>query len=94
MFEPWPDMDAKLVVVGDIANGFAMPLFGKKLTNVVIATLPGTSLGVKCAGLALFARQPNTFFVDDGQLTKHCHRACALTREDGYCSAWRVTPPG
>lgn len=92
LIQPFPDLHAHLVIVGHAANGFVLPLFGKRITNEVIATVSKQDIGDHCANLLrLAANDPEVLFVDDLGLTKHCPRVCAIEVHH-YCRAYRLVP--
>jgi hypothetical protein len=90
-FEPYPDLDATLVIIDQNGNGFLLPMYGKKLSNRVLTTIPPEALGPTCAGLAdVLARHPDALFVDDLDHTRACSRECVLPTAYGACLAYRV----
>lgn len=91
-FDPWPDMHARLLIIQE--KGFVLPVYGTKLTNEVITTIPGAEVGPACERIAEIVRSEGdrkVLVVDDLDFTKHCERECVL---DGgsMCNAWRIGP--
>lgn len=69
-----------------------VPLFGKDLSNEVIASVPPAELGPHCENLERFVRaDPGVLFVDQQDRTKDCRRLCALRRTSD-CAAWHIQP--
>ena len=86
-FDPYPDANAKFVIIGRTTDGFLLPLYGKSLTNEVVATVAVAELGENSRGLA--HDPPAVLFVDDSDATKDCPRECAL-RNSWRCLAYRI----
>lgn len=82
----YPDRGARLVIIGAPANGFALPLYGRKLTNEIVGTVPAHTVGAACAGLRPQPR--DALFVDDADVTSGCKRTCAI--EAGRCLAYAI----
>jgi hypothetical protein len=90
----FPDVNAQLVVAHQIANGFALPLYGRKLTNSVLGSVSKEQIGAQCEGLRAFeTKGPNVLVVDDGDLTKDCARRCAIPNPRGRCLAYKLESP-
>jgi len=90
--EVFPDLHAKLVIIELTSSNFLLQLYGRRLTNEVVDTIPGDEIGPGCRDLAPYlARDERTWFVDDRDFTKDCVRDCAITGEIG-CRAWRIKP--
>jgi hypothetical protein len=88
---PFPDKHAKLVIVELTGNNFVLQVFGRRLTNEVLGTIPGASIGAGCKNLAPYLqREPTAWFIDDHDFTKDCVRECAIT--GASCRAWKITP--
>ena len=69
-----------------------LPVFGRRLSNEVIASVPSIELGAHCANLERFVRdEPGVLFVDEHDRTKDCRRRCALPHGSD-CGAWRIEP--
>lgn len=87
----YPDHHYQLAIVSETANHFVLQLFGKRLTNEVIGTLPAEAAADHCAGMRSFnAAHPDAIYVDDGDLTKDCPRECII--KGWRCLGWRITP--
>jgi hypothetical protein len=88
----YPDMNAKFVIAFAPANGFVLPLFGRRLTNEVLGSVAREAIGKSCEGLRAYDRVGvDVLVVDDEDLTKACARECAISG-GGRCLAWRLTP--
>ncbi|CAN5909641.1 hypothetical protein BH11MYX3_BH11MYX3_20440 [soil metagenome] len=91
--EMYPDHDYKLAILGATGNHFIIQLYGKRLTNDIVGTIPDTALGPQCATLReLTAIRPEILYVDDADLTKDCpERECVI--KGPYCLGWRIQWP-
>jgi hypothetical protein len=92
-YDPWPDEGVRFLVVQQTADFFVLPVYGPRLTNEVVGTVPAAELGPRCERLVLAgALEPDVVLLDDLDLTKRCDRVCA--REDAWhCVAWRLRGP-
>jgi len=90
--EMYPDRGARFVILDLNYRGFLMPLYGPKLTNRVVRTIPIQDIGARCAGLGNDG--PDVLYVDDQDLAKDCKRECAITAPSGSgrCMAYRIEP--
>jgi hypothetical protein len=86
--QPFPDMNAHFVIIGVISNGFALPVFGRRLTNEVLHSIRPTDIGDHCSGIPVADRNPSYLFIDDSDATKDCARECVL--QDDRCLAYRL----
>jgi len=87
----YPDLGAQLVIAYAPGNNFILPLYGRKLTNSVITSVPKAEIGPRCEGLRAYTeRGPNILVVDDEDLTKDCARTCVASA--GRCLAYRLEP--
>ncbi|MBX3229648.1 MAG: glycosyltransferase family 39 protein [Labilithrix sp.] len=92
--DTFPDVHARFVIVYFVWNGFILPLYGRRMTNEVLFSVPEDGLGPDCANLrAIAKREPDVLFIDDSQLTKHCARECGMEVPPGNCRAWRMLEP-
>lgn len=92
VLEPYPDVHGRFVIIQLNFNGFLLPLYGKDLTNDIVATVPAAELGGGCTNLAPFlAREPEILFIDDYNHTKDCQRECAFGIPN-WCQAYRIRP--
>lgn len=86
----FPGGQHHLVIVGDLPR--PLPLYGRNLSNEVIASVPAETVGAHCEGLASLAHEhPEALFVDLQDVTAGCHRRCAI-QEPVICGAWRIEP--
>jgi hypothetical protein len=85
-----PDLHAKLVIAEVPWNAFALPLYGRKLTNSVITSVAENRIGPHCEALHQFTDgSSDVLVIDDADLTKDCPRACAV--DGGWrCAAYRL----
>jgi hypothetical protein len=83
-----PDRHAKFVILETTTRGFLVQLYGPKLTNQVVGTIPAAKVGPACEGLR-DAR--DVLYVDDQDLTRACPRECAIPGPHGRCVAFRLT---
>jgi hypothetical protein len=75
----FPDRHARIVIIEHTHGGYTAHLFGRRLTNEVVATVRASELGDRCAGLRpILEREPGALFVDDLDLTSTCARTCVL----------------
>jgi hypothetical protein len=89
--EPWPDVDGRVVIIGYPARFHEVPIFGRALSNHIVAVVDGATVGDDCRGLAHFvAADPATLFHDPGDTTRSCARTCALADAAGICRAYRL----
>ena len=88
--QPYPDVHGHFVIIGYVANGFALPVFGRNLTNEVLHSLKWEALGERCSGVTGADRDPSILFIDDHDKTKDCHRECAISEPSGRCLAYRL----
>jgi hypothetical protein len=87
----FPDGPYKFFIVDVPGNNFVLQIFGPKLSNEVLGTVPKEKVGVHCEGLAPYAAQaPDALFIDDLDLTKDCRRECAI--RTNYCMAYKIEP--
>ncbi len=89
--EVYPDANAQLLIAGHPGNGFALPLYGRRLTNSVLGFVTKERIGAHCEGLRTFDRAsgPDVLVVDDDNLTKDCTRSCALPGRN-RCLAYKL----
>lgn len=93
-FDPYPDVNARFIIIDVNANGFLLPIYGPHLSNEVLFTLPADQVGERCAGLrGVAALHPGVLFIDDLDHTIDCDRACALPLRHG-CGAYRYFVKG
>lgn len=89
----YPDIDGRFVIVELTGNNFVTNVFGPKLSNQILGTVTGASIGPRCENLASWLqREPRALFIDDHDFTKTCQRECVVQLR-GYCRAWKITPP-
>jgi hypothetical protein len=89
--EPMPDLHAKLVIIERTTNGFVLPLYGGRLTNEIVQTIPAAAIGERCATLSESVTQgPDTLFIDDLNHTADCNRECVVRTRAGLCRAYRL----
>jgi hypothetical protein len=87
-FGVWPDLHARFLIVQE--KGFVLPVYGPKLTNEVVKTIPSVEIGSNCERLiAEGALKPDTFVLDDLDTTKTCPREC-VQRDSWHCEIWRL----
>jgi hypothetical protein len=92
VIEPYPDAHAQLVIVDHSMDGFALPLYGRGLTNEVVATVLPPDLGDDCEGLRSIAEaHPGVIFVDDYDETNECNRQCVLRSTRGRCLGYHYS---
>lgn len=90
--EPYPDLHAKLVIIDSPRKGFLLPLYGRRLTNEVLATVLVPDLGDACQGLRPIAEaHPGVMFVDDNDETNECSRQCVLRNAHDECLGYRYS---
>lgn len=90
---PMPDLHARFVILEYTRDGFLVPLYGQRLTNEVVATIPRAHVGPRCEGLRQHvARDPQLRFIDDLDTTRGCARTCALPDKWGPCRVWQLFP--
>jgi hypothetical protein len=90
--QPYPDVHAQLAIVDRSMYGFVLPLYGRWLTNEVVATVHITDLGDTCEGLRPIAEaHPGVIFVDDYDATSECERQCVLHGSRGECLGYRYS---
>jgi hypothetical protein len=88
----FPDVHAQFVIAEAPGNSFALPLYGRKLTNTVITAVARESITPDCKVLHDFeSRGPNVLVVDDENLTKDCPRTCVIPGS-WRCMAFRLDP--
>jgi hypothetical protein len=88
----FPDKNAKLLIVEGSRWRFLVHLYGRRLTNEVIGTVPGASIGERCTSLSRYVdADPNLLVIDDDDYTKACDRSCAVDFPWG-CGAWTIRP--
>jgi hypothetical protein len=88
----YPDLNAQFVIAEAPGNGFALPLYGRRLTNTVLGSVHKEDIGEHCEGLhAWDGRYPKILVIDDENLTKGCERTCGAF-EEGRCIAWQLGP--
>ncbi|MBX3204656.1 MAG: hypothetical protein KF764_06275 [Labilithrix sp.] len=87
----YPDLGADLLIAYAPGNNFILPLYGRKLKNSVITSVPKKDIGERCEGLRPFLEKtPGALVVDDENLTAQCARTCVAT--SGRCLAYRLDP--
>jgi hypothetical protein len=92
--DPYPDQHARFIILDVNANGFLIPIYGRHLSNEVVATLTPEAIGPRCIGLRpLVAAYPDLLFIDDQDRAVDCGRACAISLPDGSCGAYRLFDP-
>jgi hypothetical protein len=91
---PFPSRGAPVVIVDSGDNYFVVPLFGRDLSNHVVATVPRAGIGDACRALRHFVDDdPRTMFVDPGGATASCDRACVARDRTGKCRGYTLNPP-
>jgi hypothetical protein len=91
MIEAWPDRHSKILIVQE--KGFVLPVYGVRLTNEVVQTIPGKDIGPRCENLlAAGAKRPNVIVSDDLDFTKTCSRECVVS-DEWHCVGWRISEP-
>lgn len=101
LFRPGPDtmevmkdLDTKLVIVEYNQRLFTLPLYGTRLTNEVMTTVPKGEIGEGCSRLlSIVDKNPKVLFIDDSNHTRECERECAATAPNGACQAYRLKVP-
>ncbi len=69
-----------------------LPIFGRRLSNEVIGSIPSDKLGPGCHALADYlAKDPAIVFIDQGDKTKACKRTCEINW-GWYCAGWKIEP--
>lgn len=87
----YPDLNDRLVVAHHVGNGFALPLYGRKLTNSVHGSVLKDRIGARCEGLRTFEpNRPEILYVDDGDVTKDCARQCVAQAPTGRCLVYKL----
>jgi hypothetical protein len=87
----YPDMGASFVIAEAPGNSFILPLYGRRLTNSVLGSVPKGQIGKDCASLHSWdGTAPKVFVVDDENLTKDCARTC-VAEQSGHCLAYSLT---
>jgi len=90
----FPDAHARFVIVRWAWNGFLLPIYGRRMTNEVLYSVPSNQLGEQCSNLREIQRKdPAILFIDDDELTKSCSRVCGLEVPVGRCRGWHMTEP-
>jgi len=89
----YPDANARLVLLEGPTLNFAVPLYGRKLTNEVVTSVPPEKIGEHCEGLRPYlASGAPVLFVDDHDHAAACKRTCALP-SPSRCLAFTIEPP-
>ncbi|MBL9017299.1 MAG: hypothetical protein JNL83_24135 [Myxococcales bacterium] len=87
----FPDHDYQLAIVQETANHFVLQMYGKRLSNEIVGTVPAPPPGDRCASYRAFNdAHPDVLYVDDLDLTKDCQRECVI--KGWRCFGWRITP--
>jgi hypothetical protein len=90
--ELYPDVGAHLVVLEQTGTHFAIPLYGRKLTNEVVGWISRADLGPRCEGLHRYdGARSEIVYVDDHGLAESCRRTCAIA-SPVRCLAYRIEP--
>lgn len=88
----FPDVRGKFVIIETPWNNFILPIYGTRLSNVIIETVKGAEVGPKCESLRGFVeREPQVLFIDDYDHMKDCPKECGLTLNSS-CRGYRLLP--
>ena len=86
----YPGGGHSFVIIDDMP--LPLPVFGRDLSNDVLATIPSSALGPRCEGLAAIVREsPEVLFIDEHDRTASCRRTCVI-KQPVICGAWRIAP--
>jgi Dolichyl-phosphate-mannose-protein mannosyltransferase len=90
--EIYPDVNGRFVIIGTMNLAFVLQLYGRRLTNEVLRSVPVAEIGEGCANLvAMSVQQPDVLFIDESDATKACAaRECAIRASWGMCMAYRI----
>lgn len=85
-----PDRNYEIAIVQRTLSGYIVPLFGRRLKNQIVGTVPADELGDHCAGVrVMLAAHPTAVFIDELDLTNDCARTCVLAGPKA-CKLWSI----
>lgn len=89
--DPYPDVNARFLIIDVNWKGFLLPIYGQQLSNRVLGTMPAEAVGDRCVGLLLLvATNPDLLIIDDQNHTLDCARTCVIMRTAKDCGAYRL----
>ena len=86
----FPQTKSPLIIIETPGANFILPLYGRRLSNEILAEVRGATIGPRCEGLQPYvALVPDVLFIDDSEFMKNCSRECGLT-VSGVCRGWSL----